>query len=160
MKGTVIEWAPVIIAGVLFAGTVGVIGYNSATNFLYLTNTESAESQLNNLYRDVQGLCSTPGMPGRTTTMEIPELSSLSGGDGELHAELNGCSSSSSGSDSEWDGDDAQVEGSLSNDCHVDVVGFDSDNSRYEVDISAQESGDGGVDIEISGTRIGEAQCS
>lgn len=155
MKGTVIEWAPVIIAGVLFAGTVGVIGYNSATNFLYLTNTESAESQLNNLYRDVQGLCSTPGMPGRTTTMEIPELSSLSGGDGELQAQLDAC-----GGSGDWDTDDAQVEGSLSSDCHIDVEGFDSDNSRYEVDISAQESGDGGVDIEISGTRIGEAQCS
>lgn len=145
-----IEWAPAIIAGVLFAGTVSVVGYNSASNFLYLTDQASAQSQLDTLYQDIEGLCATPQAPGKVITLDAPSLEGMTGGDGELEADLTSCSNT----DSDWSKDD------LNSNCKIVVDGFDSGgNAEWEVEVDAENTGSNEKTITLTANRIGEAQC-
>lgn len=144
MKGTVIEWGPAIIAGVLFAGTVGVIGYNSATNFLFLTNAESTESQLNTLHQDIEGQCTTPNVPSRTLTVSLPGLNSIQSTEQGVEADIGACESGNS-----W---------SKNYNCDIEIEGFDEGNAKYEVEVSGNPDTDP-TTVTVSAERIGEASC-
>jgi hypothetical protein len=144
MKGTVVEWAPAIIMGVLFAGTVGTIGFGTATDFLFLTNSDSTEAQLSNLASKVKEQCNAPTVPGTQPSVSIPEYENdmrFDDSSNTMKANLD------SGS---WESEEI-------NNCEVTVNGFDDGPGNYDVEINSQNPSGSDPEVTVEGIWTSQA---